>query len=157
MAIGVFNFLKFLDYWSRFVIKQTHERLRPKRNFIRHPVTWQTLDLKSSPLPNLRVPIHCSRSIQHGWEWYEMGFFVHWAPHNTTIICLDLPQHFQESIQSSLASSRDNIELSDPYAVYTVLLCQIVTLYDNSVWSIRNHICNWESVRSSIQLYHILC
>ena len=79
-----------------------------------------------------------------------MGFFVCWTPHHTTIMCFDLPQHFQMAFQSTLTSSKDNVELSDPYAVFTVLLYQMISLYDNSVWSIRNHICDWEAVRFSI-------
>src|SRR5207237_7482071 len=46
------------DYWSRFVVKQTHQSLRPKRSFIRHQSNWEKLDLGTGRLPNPDVPIH---------------------------------------------------------------------------------------------------
>jgi hypothetical protein len=134
------------DHWSRFVVKQTHEKLRPKRSFIRHQSKWEKLDLGTGRLPNPDVPIHGPQSIPHGWEWYEMGFFVHWTPHSTTILCFDLPEHLKVSLQSALTSSTDKPDFSNPYSVFPVLLYELLSLYDSSVWSIRNHICDWEAV-----------
>lgn len=136
--------LTLVAHWSRFVIKQVYDRLRPKRSFTRHPAA------SSSPQgPN--ISMHDSRSIQHGWEWYEMGFFVHWEPHSgATIFCFDLPPHFQGSIQSAFTSSTGNVVLSDPYSIFAILLHELLPLYDNSVWSLRNHICGWEAVSLSI-------
>ena len=141
-----------IDHWSRFVVKQTHKKLRPKRSFIRHHATWEKLDRGEGYLPNPNVPIHGPGSIQHGWEWYEMGFFIHWTPpHSTIILCFDLPEHLQTTIRSALASSTYKINFSDPYSVFSVLSYELLSLYDSSVWSIRNHICDWEAVRLNLQ------
>ena len=136
-----------IDHWCRFVIKQTFEKLRPKRSFVRYNSAPKNLDLEEGSLLHPQVPIHGPRSIQHGWEWYEMGFFVHWTPpHSTTILCFDLPEPLQASIQSALTSSVDKTEFSDPYSVFSVLLDEILSLYNTSVWSLRNHICAAEAV-----------
>jgi hypothetical protein len=37
--------------------------------------------------------------------------------------------------------------MSDPYFIFAVIMKELVVVYDNSVWAIRNHICNWEAVR----------
>lgn len=136
-----------IDHWSRFVVKQTHSRLRPMRSIARPSVTWEKLDIENGRLWNPTIPIHGPRSIQHGWEWYEMCFFVHWTPLSTTIFCFDLPEPLQPTtVKSALTSNMEKIDFSDPYAVFSVLLYELVSLYDSSVWSIRNHICEWESV-----------
>lgn len=97
------------------------------------------------PIPE--TPIHDSQTIQHGWEWYEIGFLVRWTPpSSTTIICFDLPQHVQSSVQSALASRINSSGFSDPFVLFAALLYELVSMYDNSVWSIRNHICEWEAV-----------
>lgn len=126
------------------MVKQTfrHE-LRPKPTFTRHNTI-----LPSVPIP---VAVHDSQTKLHGWEWYEMTVFVHWEPpRNTTLICSGLPQHLQASLQSALASAASTIDFCDPYSVFGVLLHEIVSLYDKSVWSIRDHICDWEAVRESL-------
>ncbi|RYP60604.1 hypothetical protein DL770_009958 [Monosporascus sp. CRB-9-2] len=142
--------LAHYNHWSRFVIKQTHEKLRPKHSFTRHHAT-------SSKLASPNVPIHGPHSIPHGWEWCEMGFFVHWTPPSSTIVlCFDLPQHFQILVKLALTSSADKINFSDPYSIFAVVLHELLSLYDNSVWSIRNHICNWEAARQQEPDYSLL-
>ncbi|KAF2181128.1 hypothetical protein K469DRAFT_590272 [Zopfia rhizophila CBS 207.26] len=101
--------------------------------------------------PNPNVPIHGPGSIQHGWERYDRGVLIHWTPHSTTIPCFDLPEHLQMAIHSALASSKDNY--TDRYSVLSVLFYELLSLYDSSVWSVRNHICDWEAGRS---IYNLL-
>ncbi|OCK73236.1 purine and uridine phosphorylase, partial [Lepidopterella palustris CBS 459.81] len=144
-------------HWSRFVVKQTHKNLRPKRSFIRHHAALEELDLEKGHLPNTNEPIHGPRSILHGWEWYEMCLFVHWTPpHSTTILCFDLPKQLQTLVQSALTSNPDMTGCSDPYSVFSVILYNVLCLYDNSVWSIRNHICEWEATRLQEPDYGLL-
>ncbi|KAK4443975.1 hypothetical protein QBC34DRAFT_488113 [Podospora aff. communis PSN243] len=144
------------SYWARFVVKQTHGRLRPKGSFIRHQPT-QGLDPESSPLPSLLNPLHGPKTISHGWEWYEMSLFVRWTPASTTILCFDLPEPAKASVRNTLLSRAESLTHSDPYAILAaVLIPEIVALYDNSVWSIRNHICEWEATRKDELDYGLL-
>ena len=76
-----------------------------------------------------------------------MGIFVHWTPsHSTTLLCFDLPGHMKVSSQSALSSNMDNADLSDPYSIFSIVLYELLFLYNESVWSLRNHIRGVESV-----------
>jgi hypothetical protein len=83
--------------------------------------------------------------MQHGWEWYEMGFITCWnALGHLTLLCFDVPTKSQSVIQSMF--SLQSVDTADPYAVFAVVSDELLRLYDNSVWSIRNHISQWEAV-----------
>ena len=124
------------DSWSRFLIKQTYRTLRPKRSFIEH-------------LP-AGTPIHGPKTVPNGWEWFEMGFFVHWKPpRTTTVLCFDTPEKFQSLLGSALRRGGTNVDTADPYSLLSTLIDQVIALYDDSVWSMRNHVCAAEAVRLS--------
>ena len=134
------------DSWSRFVVKQTYETLRSGRGFVAHKGSYLNMtDSKAS--------IHSPKSRPHGWEWYEMGFFVHWKPFSTTVFCFDVPKHFQIALESTLVTKKETIMFSDPFSAYRIILNEVISLYNDSVWSIRNHICAWESVRLSLIIF----
>lgn len=127
------------DHWSRFLVKQTYKKLWRKRSFIEHQPTG--------------VPIHGPKTIPNGWEWFEMSFFVHWRPpQSTTILCFDTPEKLQSLLGSALAHSGSNIDYIDPYSLFATVIDQILALYDTSVWSMRNHVCTAEAVRLSLDL-----
>lgn len=125
------------DSWSRFLIKQTYKTLRPKRSFIEYN--------------SAGIPIHGPKTIPNGWEWFEMGFFVHWKPsQTTTVLCLDTPEKLQSLLGSALRQHGINFDTADPYSLLSPLMDQVIALYDESVWSMRNHVCAAEAVRLSI-------
>jgi hypothetical protein len=96
--------------------------------------------------------MHGPRSIKHGWEWHEICFFTRWlTSNNATILCFDVPEKLRTSIELALSSSTEGIEFSDPYSVPLILVDEIINLYDDSVWSLRNHISAREAVGLS---YH---
>lgn len=137
--------------WSRFIVKQTYEKLKPKRTFTPHvsnhhsrPSDW-----------NADIAIHGPQSVGHGWEWYEMGFFTHWNECGlTTLLCFDLPARLHADIQLLFGSQ--SIDHSCPYAVFSMITDALLRLYDCSVWSIRNHISQWEARRSHETDYVLL-
>lgn len=140
------------DHWSRFVIKQTARELHPKCSFNPHYSTRGTSELGEKNLSDFPTPIHDQKSVPYGWEWYEIGFLVHWIPpHNTTILCFDVPEHMRISLQLALTRNM-KIDFHDPYSVFSVILYELLTLYDKSIWAIRDHICSWESVRFTLAL-----
>ncbi|KAF2181367.1 hypothetical protein K469DRAFT_713803 [Zopfia rhizophila CBS 207.26] len=49
------------------------------------------------------------------------------------------------SFQSALPSSIDNPDLTDPYSVFGIVIYELLSLYNDSVWSLRNHICSVEA------------
>ena len=125
------------DHWSSFVIKQTYKTLRPKESFVEYH--------------HAAVPVvHGIRSIPHGWEWFEMVFFVHWTPpHHTTVICFDTPGIFQDLLYASLSNREEPNEHFDPYSLFLTVLYEVVSLYSTSVWTMRNHVCSSEAVSKS--------
>lgn len=127
------------DHWSRFAVKQIYEKLRLKHSFVG---TFTSPPRLARPL----TPVHDSRSVHHGWEWYEMSLYVHWIPSSTTLLCFDLPTPLRSSITAELASGKSAIDFSDPYSLFTVPFRGVLSLYDDSVWAIRDHICSWEVV-----------
>ena len=125
------------DSWSRFLIKQTYKTLRPKRSFIEYQPAG--------------MPIHGPKTVQNGWEWFEMGFFVHWKPSQSTVIlCFDTPEKLQSLLGSALRRNSNDIDAADPYSLLSTLIDQVIALYDESVWSMRNHVCKAEEVRFPI-------
>ena len=123
----------FADHWSRFLIKQTYKSLKPKCSFVEH---------QSSGIPT-QGPIR----ISHGYEWFEMSFLVHWRPPgSTTILCFDVPEKLLQLLETALAQTGVKIDFTDPYSLLSCLFDQMLALYDESVWSMRNHVCTVEAV-----------
>lgn len=62
-----------------------------------------------------------------------------------TLLCFDVPAKSQTAIETILSSH--GTKLDTPYAVFALISDELLRLYDSSVWSIRNHISQWEAVR----------
>jgi hypothetical protein len=75
-----------------------------------------------------------------------MGIFVHWTPHSTTLLCFDFPRHMKTSFRIAVSSSAGSADFSDPYSIYSIVVSELLSLYNDSVWSLRNHICDVEAV-----------
>lgn len=89
--------------------------------------------------------MHGPQSARYGWEWYEMGFVACWNPSGVvTLVCFDVPEKTQSSVQSMFRV--DAVNGSSPYPVFSLVSDALLRLYDDSVWSIRNHISQWEVV-----------
>ena len=43
------------------------------------------------------------------------------------------------------------IDVSNPYSVLLPVTDELLRLYDDSVWSIRNHISQWEAVSRAVK------
>ncbi|UPX11169.1 uncharacterized protein EKO05_0001791 [Ascochyta rabiei] len=132
-------------HWSRFIVKQTYNILLPKRTFTPHLSNYQLGH--NSPID--AVAVHGPQSMQFGWEWFEMGFFLSWKSSGPlTLICFDLPPQSQSSIQKVLESR--TVNLTSPHSLLVFVADELLQLYDDSVWSIRNHISQGEAVSQVI-------
>ena len=79
-----------------------------------------------------------------------MSFFVHWRPiQGTTILCFDTPEKLQTLLETALRRNGSRIDTADPYSLLSTLIDSVIALYDDSVWSMRNHVCAAEAVRVS--------
>jgi hypothetical protein len=120
-------------------VKQTYDKLQPKRMFTQHVSNHQY----SLSDWNADIAIHGLQSAQHGWEWYEMGFFACWTQSGSlTLLCFDLPVKSQSHIQSM--TSPQDVSHPYPYAVFPQVVYALLRLYNDSVWAIRNHISQWK-------------
>lgn len=122
-------------------MKQTYDKLQPKRTFTPHVSNHHNI----ADEWNADVAVHGTHSARHGWEWYEMGFFACWTQSGSlTLLCFDLPAKSQSHIQSMIWPQ--DISRPCPYGVFPQVLDALLRLYDDSVWTIRNHISQWEAV-----------
>jgi len=121
-------------HWCRFNVKQVFQALKPKRTYTK------TFDSTH--------PVHDSQTRVNGWKWYEMTFFAHWTPSRgtITILCFNVPDIVRDGLCEALDASASKMDVADPYSITVVLVHQVLRMYDDSVWSIRDHVCEWESV-----------
>lgn len=81
-----------------------------------------------------------------------MGFFASWkSAGQLTLICFDLPTKSQSLIQSMMESHI--VDALNPYSIFLPVSDELLRLYDDSVWSIRNHISQWEAVSRAVQCF----
>lgn len=134
----------FVAQWSRFTVKQTFTNLRPKRTFTSH---FASSEKETSMIRHSRV--HDSGSKAYGWEWYEMGFCIDWKPPNcTTVLCLDAPDGMRQALKSKLIDTQF-INTTCPSSLFIIVFEEVLILYNNSVWAMRNHISAWEAVSTT--------
>jgi hypothetical protein len=137
--------LAWYTCYSRLVSKQTHDSLRPSPVFVHRRSTQPLQQTTSSS--KLDLTIHGKQTTPHGWDWYEMTFITHWTDGDgMTVIGLDIPVHMQTALHHGLQTETDRPMLENPYAMLARTLRQVIVLYDDSIWAIRNHICRSEAV-----------
>ena len=130
--------------YSRFIIKQTHGSLRPSPVFVhRYPKHHVS---QSYSLRDLN-DFHGKGSISNGFEWYELTFVASYTAQNgLTVLCFDIPVHIKMALKKSFQEDGACADIQDPYAMLVRIMEQVITLYDDSVWTIRNHVCLSEAV-----------
>ena len=82
------------------------------------------------------------------YVWYEMGFFTHYTVSSkSTLLCFDVPDIFRNRLQESL---NGRSETYSPYDLHSFVINEAVTLYDDSVWTIRDFVRDVENVSTPI-------
>lgn len=88
------------------------------------------------------------RQSGKGYTWYEMGFFTCWDNSGRCrVLCIDTPEDLQSGLETVL---QESLNPRDPFAMHIPLLDQIVKLYDDSVWRVRDPVRDIEKVSSCI-------
>ncbi|KAF2191309.1 hypothetical protein K469DRAFT_720289 [Zopfia rhizophila CBS 207.26] len=102
--------------------------------------------------------LRCLVKISHhtpqggtGYTWYEMTFFTHWEPNRCMAVCVDIPDNFLTDLEHALSTESAVLDLSDPFTLHIPLMDQIIMLYDQSVWRIRDLIRRVEKNREKDQ------
>ena len=94
----------------------------------------------------IKIPRHTPHNTLE-YTWHEMTFVTRWTPSHCTVVCINTPDTFLSGLEQALSMGSGKLDLSDPYALHIHLMDQIIMLYDESVWGIRDLIRRVEKVR----------
>ena len=82
-----------------------------------------------------------------GYVWYEMEFFISWITLNQVlVICFETPKVFQDRLFLAVEHSKENTDRLNPYFFPILIMDEVITLHDESVWGLRDHIRGIEKV-----------
>ena len=74
----------------------------------------------------------------HEYEWYEMGFFTTWmSTGSQVVLCFNVPQILHIRLRTIFLSP-STPKLPDIYSLHAVIIDEIITLFDKSVWTLRD-------------------
>lgn len=84
----------------------------------------------------------------HAYMWYEMSFFPAWTyPNTMSIFCFDLPLATQTKLRTTLASQQGSVDILGLNHWHSLLIDEIIDLYDESIWSLNGLVRGIEIVR----------
>lgn len=75
---------------------------------------------------------------QSSYSWSEMSFYTTWTTNFTITFGFDVPEASQIRLHRALASRQQPCDIRDIYASHVVLLDEILAMYDESVWALRD-------------------
>lgn len=81
------------------------------------------------------------------YVWHKLGFFTSWlSSKNSVALCFDLPPLLKQSLSSSLTDPKNTIQLGDPFVFHSLLIPEVVVIYDAALWACRDVIRDLEKV-----------
>ena len=84
--------------------------------------------------------------MQSSYSWAEMSFYTKWTPHFTLNLCFDVPMAFQIRLRQALDLREQPFGVDDLYASHVTILDQILMMFDESVWALRDGVRQIEKV-----------
>lgn len=84
--------------------------------------------------------------MQASYSWAEMSFFTKWTPDFALNFCFDVPKSSQIRLRQALDSREQTFAVGDFYASHVTILDEILILFDESVWGLRNGVRQVEMV-----------
>lgn len=84
--------------------------------------------------------------MQSSYSWAEMSFYTEWKPNSTISLCFDVPNPAQLRLSQALASRQQPLDVKDVYASHVLILNEIVNMFDESVWALRDGVREIEKV-----------
>ena len=90
------------------------------------------------------------RKAEFDYEWYKLGFFTDWHPSGKVIaLCFGFPETLRDSIKKAVTTNGMKMPLVDPFALHTVLVEEVVALFDQALWHWRDLVRGIEKVRAN--------
>ena len=84
---------------------------------------------------------------QHDYEWNNMAFFSTWnLSDGQAMFCFDVPRIFYDNLRAYLLSPSVIIDFQDIYSFHSLIVDEVIKLFDRSVWSIRDSVRKTEKV-----------
>ena len=99
-------------------------------------VTWSRFLIK-------KILSKHSNQLLYGWD--KMSIHTKWTPASMLVLCFDVPATTQAKIEQEV-SHHHRYDSTDMYAMHIVILNEIVQLFDESVWALRDEIRQIEKV-----------
>jgi hypothetical protein len=125
-------------------VKQIFETLHANPQFVQRRSYRTSSEAK---LTDNDFPLHGRQTIPYGWLWHELGLYLRNDQQaGLAVLCLNFPEQLQASVCTALKDGLRELEASDLWTVVSVILREILVLYTDSVWSLRNHVCKCETV-----------
>jgi hypothetical protein len=88
------------------------------------------------------------RKAEFGYDWHTLSFFTDWHTSGTVItLCFGLPNMMKDSIMKAVKTNGMRIPFVDPFALHTVLVEEVVALFDQALWHWRDLVRRIEKVR----------
>ena len=77
-----------------------------------------------------------------GYRWVKFNFITSWIAltRQMTIVILEGPRDFEESMQQLVSNGLGKQKLEDPFWPFELALDKVVCFFDRSVWAIRDQI-----------------
>lgn len=85
---------------------------------------------------------------QTTYSWSEMSFYTKWTPSSSVILCFDVPKTSQMRTHQAVVSHQQQLNFKDIYAGHVLVLDEILALFDESVWALRDEVRRVEKVFS---------
>jgi hypothetical protein len=70
------------------------------------------------------------------YQWYEMSFISTLSKERNMLVCFDTPRSLAWNILGVLSEEENTDVATGPYGLHQLLLEQLMTVYDESVWDI---------------------
>lgn len=92
---------------------------------------------------------------QATYSWSEMSFYTKWTPSSSVVLCFDVPKTSQMRTHQALVSRQQRLDLRDIYAGHVTILDEILALFDESVWALRDEVRRIEKVFANISVLNL--
>ena len=76
--------------------------------------------------------------IQSSYSWSEMSFYTTWTTEFTINLCFDVPKASQMRLHQALNLRQKPFDTRDIYASHVLLLDEVLAMFDDSVWALRD-------------------
>ena len=83
---------------------------------------------------------------QTTYSWSEMSFFTRWTRASSVTLCFDVPKTSQMRTHQALVSRQQRLDFRDIYAGHVIVLDEVLALFDESVWALRDEVRRIEKV-----------